>query len=253
MRKAISKKLRFEVFKRDGFTCQYCGKKAPDVVLHVDHVAPVAKGGKNDILNLITSCSDCNLGKGPRELDDSAMLAKQQQQLAELNEKREQLSMMLKWREELKSIDKMKVDEVVRLHNEATPGSKLSPRGIATVEQWVRDFPMDILLDSIDVSRSKLELDKDGRATDQSWSEFHSYIPRVASCKLRDRQDPGIGDLLRLRGYMKTWMDFRGWECLALLKEGVARGLSVERMKSIANSCSYWSKFQSEMYEAMRR
>ena len=36
-RKSISKKARFEVFKRDSFTCQYCGRTAPDVVLHLDH------------------------------------------------------------------------------------------------------------------------------------------------------------------------------------------------------------------------
>lgn len=47
-RKAISKKIRFEVFKRDSFTCQYCGEKAPDVILHVDHIDPVAKGGGKD-------------------------------------------------------------------------------------------------------------------------------------------------------------------------------------------------------------
>ena len=62
-RKSISKKLRFEVYKRDSFTCQYCGRKAPDVALNVDHVVPVSKGGTNDILNLITSCFDCNNGK----------------------------------------------------------------------------------------------------------------------------------------------------------------------------------------------
>ena len=44
-RKPISKKLRFEVFKRDSFTCQYCGKSAPDVVLHIDHIKPVKEGG----------------------------------------------------------------------------------------------------------------------------------------------------------------------------------------------------------------
>jgi len=42
-RKAISKKLRFEVYKRDKFTCQYCGRKAPDVILEIDHINPVAK------------------------------------------------------------------------------------------------------------------------------------------------------------------------------------------------------------------
>ena len=45
-RKPISKKLRFEIFKRDKFTCQYCGKMAPDVVLEVDHIKPVCKGGQ---------------------------------------------------------------------------------------------------------------------------------------------------------------------------------------------------------------
>lgn len=61
---AISKKVRFEVFKRDGFKCQYCGRSAPDVILHVDHINPVSNGGNNDIMNLVTSCSECNLGKG---------------------------------------------------------------------------------------------------------------------------------------------------------------------------------------------
>jgi 5-methylcytosine-specific restriction endonuclease McrA len=63
-RKAIPKKLRFEVFKRDSFTCQYCGKSAPDIILEVDHIHPVSRGGEEDITNLITSCFDCNRGKG---------------------------------------------------------------------------------------------------------------------------------------------------------------------------------------------
>lgn len=67
-RKALTKKTRFEVFKRDGFTCQYCGSVPPSVVLEVDHVTPVSKGGDNDIHNLTTSCFDCNRGKTDIEL-----------------------------------------------------------------------------------------------------------------------------------------------------------------------------------------
>ena len=67
-RKGISKSTRFEVFKRDSFTCQYCGKSAPDVVLEVDHINPVSKGGDNDISNLITACFDCNRGKKDKKL-----------------------------------------------------------------------------------------------------------------------------------------------------------------------------------------
>lgn len=71
MRKHISTRTRFEVLKRDGFTCQYCGRKAPNVELHVDHVQAVVRGGKNDMDNLTSACADCNLGKGPVDLRKS--------------------------------------------------------------------------------------------------------------------------------------------------------------------------------------
>lgn len=61
---AISKKLRFEVFKRDGFRCQYCGKTPPDAILEIDHINPKSQNGKDDINNLLTACFDCNRGKG---------------------------------------------------------------------------------------------------------------------------------------------------------------------------------------------
>jgi hypothetical protein len=59
----ISKRVRFRVFTRDDFTCQYCGRRAPDVVLHVDHVTARANGGTDAMSNLLTACADCNLGK----------------------------------------------------------------------------------------------------------------------------------------------------------------------------------------------
>jgi hypothetical protein len=95
-RKGLSKKVRFEVFKRDSFTCQYCGKQPPDVVLHVDHINPVASGGDNDPLNLITSCQDCNLGKSatplenaPNKPDANLELLEMQQEIMELKQYQE--------------------------------------------------------------------------------------------------------------------------------------------------------------------
>ena len=62
-RKSLSKKVRFEIFKRDGFCCQYCGAKPPKIPLEVDHIRPLSKGGGKEDYNLITSCFDCNLLK----------------------------------------------------------------------------------------------------------------------------------------------------------------------------------------------
>jgi hypothetical protein len=66
--RTISSSLRFEVLRRDGFTCTYCGRRAPDVVLHVDHIQPWIAGGPTHLDNLRAACGDCNLGKGARSL-----------------------------------------------------------------------------------------------------------------------------------------------------------------------------------------
>ncbi|MCK5492976.1 MAG: HNH endonuclease [Candidatus Omnitrophica bacterium] len=57
-------RLRFLVLKRDNFICQYCGRKSPEAELQIDHMLPKSKGGKNNVDNLITSCRECNQGKG---------------------------------------------------------------------------------------------------------------------------------------------------------------------------------------------
>ena len=63
-RTLFSNSLRYDVLKRDGFRCQICGRTAQDgVKLHVDHIIPVSKGGKTEMGNLRTLCSDCNVGK----------------------------------------------------------------------------------------------------------------------------------------------------------------------------------------------
>lgn len=68
-RKSLSKKTRFEVFKRDGFKCMYCGAHPPAVLLEADHIVAVAAGGTNGMDNLVTACEACNRGKGARDLN----------------------------------------------------------------------------------------------------------------------------------------------------------------------------------------
>lgn len=88
-RKSLKPVTRFEVFKRDGFACQYCGQKPPAVVLHVDHIVAVARGGDNSIDNLLTACSTCNHGKAARPLD--VMPDSLEARAEAMKEKRDQL------------------------------------------------------------------------------------------------------------------------------------------------------------------
>ena len=69
-RDPIRAQMRFRVLQRDGFRCRYCGRygSAPGVVLHVDHVVPLAAGGTSTEDNLLTACEECNLGKSTMAL-----------------------------------------------------------------------------------------------------------------------------------------------------------------------------------------
>jgi hypothetical protein len=67
-RDIIPQGVRFDVLRRDEFTCQYCGRTSPSVILEIDHVVPVASGGTDNQENLITACFDCNRGKGVKDV-----------------------------------------------------------------------------------------------------------------------------------------------------------------------------------------
>lgn len=62
---------RREIFRRDHYTCQYCGKTTPYPT--VDHVVPKRLGGSHDWRNLVTACSACNHQKGGRALPETGM------------------------------------------------------------------------------------------------------------------------------------------------------------------------------------
>jgi 5-methylcytosine-specific restriction endonuclease McrA len=61
-----------EIFRRDGYTCQYCGQESPH--LTIDHVIPRHRGGTHSWENLVTACPACNRRKGGRTLQEAQMV-----------------------------------------------------------------------------------------------------------------------------------------------------------------------------------
>lgn len=180
-RKKLSKKIRFEVFKRDKFTCQYCGRMAPDVVLEVDHINPVSKGGSNDIMNLVTSCFECNRGKSDKKLGDDSAIKKQQDQLAQLAEKNEQLEMMLKWREGLMDIKEKEAKKFVDyFNNKSLCDFCMNENGLKTIKKWLREFSIIELMDATDIA-----FDQYYDGTLDSVGEIIDKIPGICANKKR--------------------------------------------------------------------
>ena len=183
-RKSIAKSIRFEVFKRDGFRCQYCGSSAPEVVLQIDHIIPVAEGGTNEIINLITSCVDCNSGKSSKMLSDAMILQKQRAQLDVLGERREQIEMMAQWYEEIRNQDEYMIDAVERAM--ADTGKLFSSYGRREIIKLINECSFEVVLMATVKSMQQYHDCND----DASSKSVFDGVFRIAKTMKRQKNDP---------------------------------------------------------------
>lgn len=246
-RKAISKKTRFEVFKRDAFSCQYCGAKAPDAILHVDHIDPVSKSGSNEIVNLITSCEGCNLGKSDRRLDDQSVLALQRKQLDELSARREQLQLMMQWRKGLKSIKQESTDQAAAYWAEACHGYHLNEKGLAQLSSLVRRFGLSLVLEAMEISAERyleFSLDED-RATQASVENAWHKVGGICSNKSQPEDEQA---LRYCRGIIRNRLGYiNEAQALVLLRAGMASGATSETLKDVAREARNWTGWRNDM------
>lgn len=123
---ALSKKLRFEIFKRDGFACQYCGGHPPKIILEVDHIVPKSKNGGDEIDNLITSCFDCNRGKSNRDLTTMPQTTIQKTEL--IIEKEEQYLAYKKVLDKIKRRVQKEINQIDAIYTSHFPEWVLNDR-----------------------------------------------------------------------------------------------------------------------------
>lgn len=165
-RKPIPQKIRFEVFKRDHFRCQYCGKGVNDgVILEVDHIHPVAEGGTNDIINLITACRECNGGKGARLLSDTDVAEKEFTFLEEEQARIEQAQMVIEWKKQILEQQNIEIDALDDII-EKVSGYGCNDNGKRTLRKLLTQFTFDELSDAIPIAFTKYYHDTDASFTD---------------------------------------------------------------------------------------
>ena len=234
-RKSISKKTRFEVFKRDSFTCRYCGTAAPTAVLRIDHIQPVSKGGDNDLLNLITACFDCNAGKSDRLLSDDSVVQKQKAQLDELQERREQIEMMLDWRNGLRNLADVEVDGVSAAWV-ALSGYRLNDRGRVQARTLIKKYGLEACLIAVEKAESYLLVGDDSLYTPDSvelaWKRVGG-ICRMDSLPEWKQRLYHIRNIARKRSG-EEWFPQKAAEIYTLFEEAYEAGDSFEQLEDLA-------------------
>lgn len=241
-RKPMSKKTRFEVFKRDGFKCMYCGAEAPKAVLHVDHVNPVANGGGNDLLNLVTSCSDCNSGKSDRTLSDDSAVVKQRAQLDELHDRREQMEMMLSWRDGLKDLAEDELEAVQKHFAKVLPGWSIKSEGAVKLARgYLKKHGLMSVLDAIDLASERYaKTNEEGALTSESvqlaWNKVGGIL-RISS------KSPDQQRLHYVKGILKNRLSYVPFTAMKEMEEALDAGIDVEEMVEEAKQTRSWSAF----------
>lgn len=236
--KKASDRIRFEVFKRDSFTCQYCGRKAPDVVLNADHIAPLAGGGETTLLNLVTSCRDCNSGKSNVPLSEGAAVAKAQGQAEALEERRQQIEMMAEWQVELASLSPEM--EAIGAILTRVADKKLTDQGRKGARQLVRKYGLEQVMQSIAIAFDRYD-------HDQAWG----MVAAICRNRAQEQSDPAGSNIRRvLNAIIKPfgWDARRYREALAIIDGWRAEDLDPMPLMRAAEKGSHsWYAFLRAM------
>jgi hypothetical protein len=154
-RKPLSKKTRFEIFKRDRFTCQYCGRKPPDVVLEVDHVVAVVAGGSSEEHNLLTSCFDCNRGKASNPLDIPPPLDLMEKRRL-IEERREQVRSFEEFLAEIRNEDEDRVDQVIAVYDYMFNGLERFYFSRASIRNFLQHLPLPEVQEAMELACERM-------------------------------------------------------------------------------------------------
>lgn len=175
----VGARLRFEILKRDGFRCKYCGASSMDVLLHVDHVVPVAEGGADDPVNLVAACASCNLGKSDIPLEVSALTPPSPSELA--REHAQQIREYLQAQREVEAA-REEVYEYICLAWRDAFGSDPLVEFYKRLRILTREHPIDRILDAIIITAS-------GNTSPRAWSQFKYFIVVLRNLKDKAARD----------------------------------------------------------------
>lgn len=247
-RQAIRKSVRFEVLKRDSFTCQYCGQKAPDVVLEVDHITPVADGGTNDILNLVTSCRECNAGKSDRRLSDDSVVQKCRAQADDLQARRQQVELISRWHVGLAGIDAEAVDALEAFWLRAIGADEetsLTDNAKDDLKRLAKRCGHEIVCKAITAAAGKLLMN--GETGDfVARDEAFNSIGKICGVMKAAEKDPGIERLFYIRGILRRRLSYVNEKaCIVLLKDARDAGIDIDHLQELSKQVTSWTQFRT--------
>jgi hypothetical protein len=199
----------------------------------------VADGGTNELTNLITACQSCNLGKRDVPLAENAAVNKARAQMEELQERREQLELIMQWREGLCDLGDETVERPAEFSQKLAPGWSVSEHGKRNFKKWLQQFSVTQLTVGMDIAATAyLKFNNDQTVTQESWETAFGKIIGICRVNRASESNQDIKQLYYIRGILRKRIPgyFDEAKALRYLKNARTLNVPMEELSEIALS-----------------
>lgn len=251
----VYKRIKFEVFEKDSFRCQYCNAVAPNVTLHLHRLQEVQKNENwLDPAFLTTSCEDCKDKINTK--DSSKGNSNDYLPLNELEERLEQLKMLIHWRKGMLKIKKRQLASLVDFWQELVPGIYLNDEHKRTLLLCMNKYSRDEIKETMQIAvQEVIVFHRDGSIDQNTLKIAFEKIPEICLRKTKIRKNREMEDLYhihdilkqRLQGFFDSdrviqWLHYaRSWE------------VKLDELTNLAFKVTNWTQFSCNIDEMVHR
>jgi hypothetical protein len=140
--------------------------------------------------------------------------------MEELQQRREQLEMMMEWRRGLRDLSTESVEMLCQYWNDLAPGWIVSENGKRTVKKWLSHYSVEEITTAMDkAATSYLRFNADECCTDESWTDAFGKIPAICRLDRLGKEQPDLKELYYIRGIARKRCNyFNDGTAIQLLK-----------------------------------
>lgn len=171
--------------------------------------------------------------KVQHSIDDNSVLNKQMKQMQEeISERREQIKLMAKWREELLNLEEEQIDLIDDQLLQLTCFS-FSEKGKAKIRKFIKKYGFQLVSESLEKSANQyLDYLDDGSVKQASVNKVVEYIPRICAGTIAQKKHPEIKEIAYICGIIKNrFISFDKSRAWRLLNSCYKLGINIEDMK----------------------
>ncbi|MBN1406916.1 MAG: hypothetical protein JW956_03965 [Calditrichaceae bacterium] len=242
------KRIKYEIFEKDSFKCQSCGMGAPVVTLQLIRIQDTLQNDKwLDTAFLSTSCKICEKKKSGA---DEKNMQNVFMSIDELEERLQQLKMLINWRKGMLNIRKQQLNKIIIYWEHKIAGFETSNAQKKYLAAYISKYSCDEIQSAMDMAIDKfIKYDDDGNLDQSSILTAFSKIPEICQTKTEIINAHESDGLQRIHNQLKQtingffdpnrasqWLNYaRSWE------------VPIDDLFKMASSVKSWTEFSIQV------